>query len=408
MVFDKTLYERLGVAEDATLEEIESKGKQLLKLNHPDKNPNDKENAKNRFISIQEALNCLKDTEKRALYDKYGMKVLKNDFVNEEEMGNPFGNMFGGGMFGGGSGMFGDMFGGRHKPNEEMENITHKLSVKLEQIYKEEDIEFKYKQKVYCVDCNGEGTNDGTKSECVDCKGKGFKVQLRHIGPNMVQQVQSPCNPCKGMGKITPDKNKCKICSGAGFNVKDKTFTVKLESGMSNGVQMKAEGKGNHFKNTKTDLIILLEEKKHSVFTRNGSDLIVNVELKLYQALFGFDKVITHLDGRKLHLHHTGVTQYGAVRKISNEGMKDIRTKTKGNLIINFTFTLPKINSDTLVKALSLLDKNEQENEKTIKQDSSLVKTMMIDISNYNQKQQDSDSDGEQNQRQGRQQCQQQ
>ena len=102
--------------------------------------------------------------------------------------------------------------------------------------------------------------------------------------------------------------------------------------------------------------------------------------MKLYQALFGFDKIITHLDGRKLHLHHSGKTNYGSIRKIIGEGMMDLRTKNKGDLIIKFKFELPTITNETLTKALMLVDKQESINEKELLKQSELVTTIMIDI----------------------------
>ena len=401
MPVDTTLYDRLKISPDTKdIDEIKKQGRIMLIKAHPDKHPNNKEKATIQFQEIQEAVIWLGDEDKKAEYDMRGMDAVKGG--GEQHFSNPFEDMFGGGDH-----PFASMFGGGHpqqRNNEERENINTKITVTLEQIYKEEDVEIKYKQKVYCVDCNGEGTNDGTKPTCSACNGAGVRVQMKQVGPMMVQQIQTDCNRCNGKGKVVPDKNKCNGCNGVGHTLKDKTLNIKLQNGMHSGLELKLDGKGHHFKNTKTDLCIRIEEKPHNLFKRNGSDLVINLELKLYQAMFGFDKIVTQLDGRKLHLHHTGITNFGTTRIIEKEGMKDIRSGSMGNLIINFTFTLPVINNTNISSLLKSIETIEVDKEKKVLQDNTVVKTIMKDINNYNADNRQSNE----NPRQHRQQCQQQ
>jgi DnaJ family protein A protein 2 len=198
------------------------------------------------------------------------------------------------------------------------------------------------------------------------------------MGP-IQQQAIAPCNTCNSKGKIIPDVHKCTPCTATGYILKEKTIAIPLKNGFGNGLKMQLEGKGNQVSGTKSDLIVIINELEHPVYKRRGSDLIIEVELKLFQALFGFDKVITHLDGRKLHLHHTGKTNYGTIRKINEEGMEDLRTKRKGDLIIKFNIDLPTITNETLTKALILINKDESVNEKEVQSDETLVKTIMLD-----------------------------
>jgi DnaJ family protein A protein 2 len=387
MVVDKTLYDRLEVQPDASEEDIKKKGKKLLIKWHPDKHPNNVEVATKKFQEIQEALQILENPEKRKMYDDIGMDYVKGDGPPQMNPGNPFGP---GGPFGGGGPFgagfpFGDMFGGFNVNmggrEERKENVMEKLNVTLEQIYKQETVELKYKHKVYCVKCNGEGSNDGTKTDCKDCNGKGMKVQMMRMGP-IVQQSVGPCGTCKGKCKVVPDNNKCEVCQGRGDVDKEKTIPIPLKNGLGNGVKLQLEGKGHHFKNQKTDLIVIINEEQHPIFKRKGNDLYVEITLKLYQALFGFDKVLVHLDGRKLHLHSTGKTNFGSIRKISGEGMTDLRTGVKGDIIIKFNIELPTITNETLIKALTLLDKKESTSEKNLLKETDLVKTLLIDVQN--------------------------
>ena len=404
MVLDKTLYDRLEVAPDVSQDEIKKKGKKLLVKWHPDKHPNNVEMATKKFQEIQEALSVLENPEKRKMYDDFGMDALKGDIPQGHPFGggNPFGG--GGNPFGGGF-PFADMFGPGFaaqfnmfpQREERKENVIERMKVQLAQIYKEETVELKYKHKVFCTKCSGEGTNDGSKSECKDCNGKGVRQQTVRMGP-MIQTSLVPCNGCKGKGRqISPDK-RCEECKGECNVEKEKVVNIPLKNGLQNGIKLQLEGRGHHFKNTKTDLIVLIEVDDHPVFKRSNSDLVIEVDLKLYQALFGFNKVVEHLDGRKLLIQHTGKTEFGTIRKISEEGMKDLRTGMKGDLIIKFNIKLPDIKNETLIKALTLIDKSESKREKELLKDEKLVKTVMTDVTQYKEeKHEESDDDSDMN-----------
>lgn len=386
MVVDKTLYDILEVQPDASQEDIKKKGKKTLIKWHPDKHPNNIDVATKKFQEIQEALQILEDPEKRNMYDNIGMSYVKGE---SPQQCNPFGdnNPFAGFQFNGNNPFagfpFGDMFGNGNPQSQDTcyENITENLYVSLEQIYKQETVEFKYAHNVYCVECNGEGTNDGTKSICTDCNGVGKKVQIIQMG-HMIQQIVQPCGTCKSKGKVILENKKCNICHGKCVVIKEKTITIPLKNGFGNGIKLQLEGKGNHYKNNKTDLIIIINEKPHSMFKRNGNDLYTEINLKLYQALFGFDKILTHLDDRKLHLHCAGKTNFGTIRKISGEGMTDLRNNIKGDIVIKFNIELPNITNETLIKALTLLEKKENGIEKNLVKEKNLIKVLMNDVQN--------------------------
>jgi len=405
MVKDTTYYDRLEVSPTSSIDEIKKKGKKLLIKWHPDKNPNNIEASTKKFQEIQEALSVLENPEKKELYDQFGMQGPDsmgggNPFGGD---GNPFAAFSGafGGAFGGG-GPFGgggfNPFGGGPQ-REEKENIVERLNVTLEQIYKEESVNLKYNQKVNCMNCKGEGCVNGVKINCTDCNGKGVRIKIMRMGP-IQQQAIAPCVTCNSKGKIIPDAHKCSGCNASGFVLKEKVIAIPLKNGFGNGLKMQLEGKGHQTNGQKTDLIVIINEIEHQTFKRRGSDLIVEIELKLFQALFGFDKVITHLDGKRLHLHHTGKTNYGTVRKISDLGMLDLRTRRNGDLIITFKIDLPTITNETLTKALILIDKSESVIEKEIQNEQNLVKTIMVDSQNYESNAQD-DQDEHHHQQQG-------
>jgi DnaJ family protein A protein 2 len=385
MTKDTVLYDLLEVKPDASEAEIKKSYNKLSKLNHPDKHtdPEAKEKATKKFQEINKAKEVLLEKEKRNLYDQIGMDMFKAEAQGAQH--NPFGGMGGFPFDMGGMGMPGFPFGmgGMPSQNKQPEDIVEPINVTLEQIYNEQSVDFSYKQKNYCNKCDGEGSKDSKSSKCASCNGQGVKVQVIKMG-NMIQQSVGECNNCRGKGKVIDDSNKCDCCSGKGYLVKDKTIQIPLKAGLMHGYKMNLESKGHQMKNNKTNLIIVINEEPNKTYRRNEDDLFVDVELKLYQALFGFDKTITHLDGRKLHISCSGKTDFNMFRKINGEGMRNLKN-TKGDLYIKFNIILPNFTSlpaDTKTQLKTLLqsfDKNEVQNEGQISKTPNLTKTIMGD-----------------------------
>ena len=383
MVKDTTLYDNLELNPDASEVEIKKAYNQLSKKWHPDKHSqasaSEQEEAKTKFQTINQAKEILLDKEKREAYDQLGMDFLKGgmDAGDHSQFGD-FGNMFGHGFpFGGMPGM-----PGMRPQQQEQEDIIQEFNVTLEQLYNDSSVEFNYKYKHCCTKCDGEGTKNFKKSKCMQCDGQGKKINIIRRGP-MIQQMIVPCNFCRGTGIFIDESNKCETCDGDRFIFKDKTISIPLKSGLSHGNKISLEGKGHQFKNTRTDLILIINVSNHNIFKRLNDDLFIEIELKLYQALCGFDKIINHLDGRKLHISCTGKTEFNCIRKIVGEGMKKINSpQKKGDLYINFKFTLPILSLETknqLKTILQNFDKQEVQNESSIQKMGDLTKVTMND-----------------------------
>ena len=386
MVRDKELYNILEVESNADEVHIKKAYTRLSKIWHPDKNPNNKDEATKKFQEINKAKEILLDEDKRKLYDQIGMDIFKNGMDSNDNDGqhpfSDFSNMFGGGFPFGMPGMPG--MPGRGQQKKPPEDIMERLDVTLEQIYNQENVQFSYKYKVSCTPCNGEGSKDGKSSNCAACQGKGMKVNVMRMG-NMIQQSVSPCMACKGKGSVINEGDKCDHCKGKTFIIKDKTISVPLKNGLSSGNKILLSGKGHQFKSMKTDLVLVINELPHKVFKRNDNDLFIEIELKLYQALFGFEKTFIHLDKRELHLSCPSNTEFNKIRKISGEGMKTIHSKTNGDLYIKFMIELPNFISlpqDTQTQLKSILqsfDKNEVAIESHISTKPNLIKTLLSD-----------------------------
>ena len=361
MVKDTKLYDVLELNSTATEADIEKQYKTLARKWHPDKNKDKFDEATQKTQELNEAKEILLNSEKRKLYDQFGLDMANgnaNAGPSQEDLFN--------------------MFGGRRE--QEKENIIIQQEVSLEQIYNEHTVKVDFKQKYCCEKCGG------VTNKCDLCDGKGVRIQIIQMGP-MIQQMQSTCHNCRGSGKVAKP-NACSECRGEGYKIRDVSVNVPLKNGLLSGQQIHLQNLGHHFKDHKTDLIVVIQEKEHNTFKREGNNIVVDIELKLFQALFGFEKLLTHLDGRILHISHTGVTNNGTKRKILNEGMSDLRTKGKGDLIINFTFKLPIIKNPEIIQNLQSnlksIDQEESNKEVEIRVNSSkYTKTIMTNVKQH-------------------------
>ncbi len=384
MVKDTILYDRLNIKSNSNNNEIKKGYRKMSIKWHPDKNPDNNEEATTKFQEISEAYTILIDEKKRQLYDKIGIDILNNDqegFDPSSIFEQFFGEM---------NNMGGFPFGFNNPNESNLEDCYAKTKVTLDQIYNEEKIKILYEQKNFCKDCDGTGSSNKIKPTCQNCDGKGQTVQVIRMGP-MIQQAIVPCNNCNGTGKKLEQINLCKNCNGQSFKIRNKSISLPLKSGLKTGNKIKMEKKGHQFKEGRTDLIIEIFLEEHSIFKRHGNNLIYTMELKLYQSLIGFNKKIDHLDRRELHVSYNKQIKEGDIKIIENEGLYDLSTNEKGDLHIIFTVKYPdleklsKKESDLLKVLLAKTEKDELENESIIyKRKKNLVNTKLIDPQNYN------------------------
>lgn len=232
----------------------------------------------------------------------------------------------------------------------------HAVKVSLDDLYNGKTVRLAISRNKPCGDCEGRGGKVGAEKQCGDCNGRGVRVQLRQIGPGMVQQMQSACPSCRGAGRTMDEKDKCKSCKGQKVVKDRKVLEVNIEKGMKNGQKIKFSGEADEVPGTVPgDVVIMVQEKEHDVFKRKGADLVLTMELKLSEALCGFTKTITHLDGRvlKIDMPEGSVTKHDAVKMVSGEGMPYHGNPfTKGRLFVHFQVEFPKTMPIAVVQAL--------------------------------------------------------
>uniref|UniRef100_A0A8C7SCQ6 Uncharacterized protein n=1 Tax=Oncorhynchus mykiss TaxID=8022 RepID=A0A8C7SCQ6_ONCMY len=331
LTLETGFYDMLGVKPNATPDELKKAYRKLALKYHPDKNPTEGE----KFKQISQAYEVLSDSQKREVYDRGGEKAIKGG---------------GGGGFGSPMDIFDMFFGGGGRLHRERrgKNVVHQLTVSLEDLFNGATRKLAVQKNVICERCEGRGGRKGAVEMCMSCHGTGMQVRLHQLGPGMVQQVSTVCGGCQGQGQRISHKDRCKACSGRKILRQKKILEVHIGKGMKDGQKLVFHGEGDQEPGLEPgDIIIVLDQRVHPVFTRQGDNLIMTMELQLVEALCGFQKPCQTLDNRSLLItcHPGELIKPGDKKCVMNEGMPMHRRPfEKGRLIILFSVVFPEAN----------------------------------------------------------------
>eukprot|EP00123_Amoebidium_parasiticum_P019476 comp25964_c0_seq1/m.47056 comp25964_c0_seq1/g.47056 ORF comp25964_c0_seq1/g.47056 comp25964_c0_seq1/m.47056 type:complete len:401 (-) comp25964_c0_seq1:30-1232(-) len=344
MVKETAFYDTFGVAPDATADQLKKAYRKLALKFHPDKNPSP--DAAEKFKEISYQFSVLDDPKKREIYDKYGEQGLKEGGMDS---GHFAAEDFISQMFGGG---FSSFFGGGGRRQTKGKDIVHELVVSLEQLYNGCTKKLQMRKDVVCNKCDGQGGKNVTK--CQRCNGRGQVMYVRQIGPGMMSQMAAPCDSCRGKGETMAEKDRCKKCDGQKLVEEKKVFEVHVDPGMREGQRITFSGEGDQTPGLPPgDMIIILRQREHDMFHRQGDDLIMEMSVSLVEALCGFQRPVKHLDDRVVLVTVPAgmVIKEGAVKMVPNEGMPQPRhPELKANLLIKFHVDFPASLSPDQVK----------------------------------------------------------
>ena len=353
MADKRDYYEVLGVDKTATAEEIKKAYRQKAIQYHPDKNPGDKE-AEEKFKEAAEAYEVLSDHEKRKKYDQFGFAGMGGaggfnggQGMSMEDIFSQFGDIFGGAGFD-----LGDLFGGGRSSGSRGgqrvrrgSDLRVKVKLTLEEIAKGTEKKIKVRKLVTCPACHGTGSADGSQGDvCPTCKGTGRTVRTQR-GIFGMMQVQEECPTCHGEGRII--KNKCPKCNGEGVIRDEEIITINIPAGVSGGMQLTVQGKGNAAPHggVPGDLLVLIEEEEHKDFVRDGNDLVYNLLLDMPTAILGGQVQVPTLTG-DVKITITPGTQPGKVLRMRGKGLPAIdqygRQMGTGDMLINVGVYIPE------------------------------------------------------------------
>ncbi|MFN8169961.1 MAG: molecular chaperone DnaJ [Candidatus Nanopelagicales bacterium] len=322
-------YAVLGVARDATPEEIKRAYRRLARELHPDVNPDPA--TQDRFKEVTAAYEVLSDPDKRQMYDLGG---------------DPRG---GGAGFGGAQGFgFGDImdafFGTQTRgPRPRVgrgKDALIRLQVDLAEAAFGSTREITVDTAVACETCHGEGTAPETQIvTCTMCNGRGEvqSVQRSFLGQVMTSR---PCPQCQGYGTLIP--HPCPECAGEGRVRTRRTLTVKIPAGVDTGtrIQLTGEGEVGPGAGPPGDLFLEVVETPHDVFTRQGDDLHCTVSLPMTAAALGTTIELATLDGSESIEVRAG-TQSGQVITLRQKGTAHLRATGRGDLHVHVEVLTP-------------------------------------------------------------------
>ncbi|MEM7037799.1 MAG: DnaJ domain-containing protein, partial [Bacteroidota bacterium] len=288
----RDFYDVLGVSKNAQKDEIKKAYRKLAMKYHPDKNPDDKA-AEEKFKEAAEAYEVLSDEDKRARYDRFGHAGLGggggHTTVNMEDILGRFADMFGGG--GGGGSPFDSFFGGgrsrQRRRGQRGSDLRIKVGLEMEEIYEGVDKRLKINRYKTCMACTGTGAEGASGyTTCNTCNGTG-EIRRQAGGGFFQQIVINVCPTCHGEGRIV--SNPCRVCHGEGRVEEKEVVEVSLPGGIAEGMQLTMRGRGNAGKRggPAGDLIILVEEKPHENFVRDGENVIHELFLNFADAALG-------------------------------------------------------------------------------------------------------------------------
>lgn len=337
-------YSSLGVARDATDEEIKKAYRRLAMRYHPDRNDGAKE-AEEQFKAITEAYDVLRDPQRRAAYDRYGEAGLRGGatggwhHVDLSEALGIFMRDFGG--FPGFEQMF---VGGRARGGagaREGADTKVTLSLTLAEVASGVERTITLKRLDPCDRCAGTGGESGAAPErCATCGGVG---EVRRAQRSFFGQFVSvaPCPSCGGEGTVV--KAPCRSCSGEGRMRAEHTIVVRVPPGVASGQYMALRGEGNVGPRggARGDVLVVFDVEEDPRFERDGADLFTEVLVGYPQLVLGADVEVPAVTG-SVALRVPAGTQSGQLFQMRGRGLPRVNAAGTGDLHVRVQLWTPR------------------------------------------------------------------
>ena len=322
-------YEVLGVARNASEDDLKKAYRRMAMKHHPDRNPGSAE-AEAAFKEAKEAYEVLSDTNKRRMYDAHGHAAFEHGMgggggQGHADINDIFGDIFGN-IFGGGGGRAGPRRGA---------DVGVIVELDLEDAVAGVEKRIEVPTLAECAPCKGSGSEDGQQETCSTCNGRG---QVRF--QRGIFSMQQACPHCGGSGKRIA--NPCKQCKGAGRVEEEKVLSVKIPAGVDNGdrIRLAGEGESGPAGAPPGDLYVEIRVQEHSIFQRDGDDLHCEVPIRFSQAALG-DVVRVPTLGGEAEIRLPAETQTGKVFRLREKGVKSVRSRGPGDLYCRVVVETP-------------------------------------------------------------------
>lgn len=329
-------YEILGVARDATEEDVRRAFRKQAMEWHPDRNKSAE--ATDRFKEVNEAYQVLVDPEKRQFYDRFG---------HADVDGSAGGRGFDGVGFSAGFGdIFDAFFGGfdisRETGPRRGADLHHALTISFQDAAFGTESEFRVERHEMCESCKGSRCASGTSpSVCENCRGSG---QIRRANSGFFGQFVQivTCSVCRGEGKTIP--NPCPTCEGRARVKQLRDLKVKLPPGIDDGMQLRMRGEGDAglAGGPSGDVYITIAVVPHEFFRRQGDHLILEMTVNVAEATLGATLPIPLVDDQVHELKIPGGIQSGTILKLKGKGLPNVSHRRRGDLLVEVTVVTPR------------------------------------------------------------------
>jgi molecular chaperone DnaJ len=353
----KNLYEVLGVAKNASQDEIKKAYRKLARQYHPDKNPGDA-SAEERFKEVQAAYDVLSDAEKRKQYDAWGSPDGRPrfqpgggftfDFGDLGDLSDLFGGLFGGGGVRGRSGRVQAQRGS---------DVEVEVSLSFEDSLRGVQTTIPVSLETACSECGGSGAKPGTAPRiCPQCNGRGVVAETQGLFA-----LSQPCPRCRGNGTVIEDP--CPRCRGTGRERRTKRYTVRIPAGVKDGSRIRLAGRGEAGYNggPAGDVYVVTRVEPSKLFRRRGTaDLEIDVPVTYAEAALGATIEVPTPDGR-VSLKVPAGSQDGKLLKIKGRGAPKLKGSGRGDLIARVKVSVPTKLSKAEKEALENLQKVSRE-----------------------------------------------
>jgi len=339
MAEKRDYYEVLGVAKDASADEIKKAFRRKAVELHPDKQGGDEE----KFKEVNEAYEVLKDPSKRQRYDQFGHAGVGGNGGGFEDFGG-FGQ--GGQTFDFGDMGLGDIFssffggGGRQQQRPSRgRDVESQVEISFEQAVFGTEAELKLNLEDTCEHCKGTTVEPGFNLQtCDTCKGSGQVVSVTRTIFGNIQQA-AVCPKCHGSGKI-PEK-VCSVCHGKGTQAKSQRIELKIPAGVDDGATIRLREHGEAIAGgSKGDLYVNIRVKPHKKFTREGDLILSEEHIGMVEAALGTEIEVETVDGN-IKMKVPAGTQSGSDFKLSGHGVPHLKSSGRGAHIVTIIVETP-------------------------------------------------------------------
>jgi molecular chaperone DnaJ len=372
----RDFYEILSVTREAGADEIKSAYRKAALRWHPDRNPDHKAQAEEKFREATEAYSVLSDPQKRDVYDQYGHAGLSGAGLDSgfsrsifDDFQDIFGEFF----------QVEDVFGlgggrrGRRTRAQRGADLRYDMTLSFAEAASGIATKIKVARNEICETCHGSGAKPGTRpAVCQQCGGRGQIIYQQGFF-----SLTRTCPICEGSGQFI--KERCADCAGHGRVERDHPLELRIPPGIESNTRLRVPGEGEPGANggPAGDLYVMLEVKEHDFFERKGADLYCTIPISIVQASLGAAILVPTLAAEH-ELKIPEATQSGTVFRLKGKGLPNPHDGRKGDLFIRVQVETPGKLSRDQKRLLQELGATLQTENRPTQRDSSFVDKIKV------------------------------